>query len=1109
MAESSVDLVKVTVPDAAGTVPRERLFQLLDQGRRRSIIWVSGPAGSGKTTLVAGYLAFRNAPCIWYQMDRGDADAATFFYYLGLAAKKAAPCYEQPLPLLTPEYLGSAPVFSRRYFEDLCTALASLRSSAADPPSNARTTSCNPDAGIVIAFDNYHEVPVESSMHEVFAAGLAALPSGCTAIVMSRGGPPATFARFRANGRLATFVWDDLRFTFDESRELVRTRGLANAAAHVLDRMHANAQGWAAGLVLMAESVKKIDDLSRLTDVAETPKEIFHYFAGEILDRLDSDTSDFLLLTSFLPVMTARSAAQLTDQDDAADILARLTDENFFTDRFMAAEPRYQYHPLFREFLQKRIKSALSGEGVLRLQKKAAKLLAGEGRIEEAVPLLREAEDWDSLAELIMANAQALASQGRSKTLLLWLQNMPDGMLSVRPWLSYWRGISQMPYDLALSRAELERSYAAFSEANNVEGLLLSWCGIVDTYVYEWSDFTPLDRWIAEIEAILRSHPTPPSPEIEARVASAVFCALMYRQPGHPDLPMWEERVKTIILAGDDIRMKMIMSSHLILYNSWWTGEQAKAAFLISTLRSSVQSAQGGRDPLAIIVWRALEAAYLWIVAEKDACLDAVQEGLGVAEQSGVHIWDFMLYSQAGLATLSSGELASAAEYRKRAEFILSTNRRLDICHYLYQMAWAALCENNLALALEHAETGYRISQETGAPFIRAYLSLAMADVLIELERYDDAEVYLQEAHQIGGTTNIKTAEYLCLWLEANRCLKRGNVEAALPYLRRHFFISRTCGILNNGFWRASVMKRLYAVALDAGIEAEHVYFLIRKRGLTSEAPSAAGDAWPWPLRIYTLGRFEVEVEGAPLRFGKKAPRKPLELLKTLISLRGKEARPGQIADMLWPDAEGDLARESFEVTHKRLRRLLGEGARFQNAEGRLALDPRTCWVDAWAFEQLIEETEREVANDSGTGQKSGAKKAKSSLSGRSQKVVSLLEKAVTLYRGSYLPADNDFSWSISARERLRYKFINAVERLGMAREQGGDLTGALACYHKALEVDDLAENFYQRLIACYHRAGRRGDALAAYDRCRKILAKVDLEPSDETKALYLRSRGR
>lgn len=63
--------------------------------REFPVVWVSGLAGSGKTTLITSYLDSRHVPCLWYSIDRGDGDMATFFYYMGLAANFLAANYKQ------------------------------------------------------------------------------------------------------------------------------------------------------------------------------------------------------------------------------------------------------------------------------------------------------------------------------------------------------------------------------------------------------------------------------------------------------------------------------------------------------------------------------------------------------------------------------------------------------------------------------------------------------------------------------------------------------------------------------------------------------------------------------------------------------------------------------------------------------------------------------------------------------------------------------------------------------------------------------------------------------------------------------------------------------
>jgi hypothetical protein len=114
---------KITRPILTGVFQRKRLFSLIDRLQKQPVIWVSGPPGCGKTTLVSSYLEARKIPCLWYQVDEGDADPATFFYYMGLAARKTSPRRRKPLPLLTPEYLQGIITFTQKYFEDLYSRL--------------------------------------------------------------------------------------------------------------------------------------------------------------------------------------------------------------------------------------------------------------------------------------------------------------------------------------------------------------------------------------------------------------------------------------------------------------------------------------------------------------------------------------------------------------------------------------------------------------------------------------------------------------------------------------------------------------------------------------------------------------------------------------------------------------------------------------------------------------------------------------------------------------------------------------------------------------------------------------------------------------------------
>jgi DNA-binding SARP family transcriptional activator len=298
-------------------------------------------------------------------------------------------------------------------------------------------------------------------------------------------------------------------------------------------------------------------------------------------------------------------------------------------------------------------------------------------------------------------------------------------------------------------------------------------------------------------------------------------------------------------------------------------------------------------------------------------------------------------------------------------------------------------------------------------------------------------------------------------------------------------------GYVNMPRWNDRNMISLCAKALEAEIETGYVQKLIRIHSLGPDETASGIETWPWPLKIYTLGRFELVKEGEPVRFPGKVQQKPLALLKAMIAFGGSAVPEEQITDLLWPDADGDLAHQSFEMTVHRLRRLIGNGNVIQLQGRLLTLDFSQCWVDLHALEDLLRKA-------------STAWKATNGSPGEVAAAVQLSEKVIGSYSGHFLPGDSAQSWVLSTRERLQSKLLRVLSRLGTHREQSGQWESAAELYQKGLEVDVLVEEFYQHLMVCHQQLGRRSEAIAVYNRCRSLLtSKLGIVPSLQTEYLY------
>jgi DNA-binding SARP family transcriptional activator len=239
-------------------------------------------------------------------------------------------------------------------------------------------------------------------------------------------------------------------------------------------------------------------------------------------------------------------------------------------------------------------------------------------------------------------------------------------------------------------------------------------------------------------------------------------------------------------------------------------------------------------------------------------------------------------------------------------------------------------------------------------------------------------------------------------------------------------------------------------------------------------------------LKIFTLGRFELLKDGNQIRFSKKVQQKPLAMLKALVASGGKGVGEDQITDALWPEADGDVAHQSFATNLHRLRQLLAHEKAIQRQEGRLTLDDKYCWVDTWAFECFLERADAQWK------------------AGKTDSAVELTEKAIGLYKGPFLSQEGEQPWVMSMSERLRSMFLRSVRKLTIYWQQSGQWEKTLECYQKGLEIDKLAEEFYQGLMTSYQELGRRGEALSVYNRCKKVLSTaLGVEPSPKTEAIY------
>jgi len=1066
MNDYPATLAKLTRPHLAGILSRERLFSDLDRGREKSVIWVVGSPGSGKTTVVADYLDTWAPESIWYQVDAGDADVATFFYYLAQALPEAANSDENAaLPLFTPEYQNNLSTFTRRYFRELFARLT--------PP-------------FALVFDNYQEVPDQSRLHEVLREGLEEIPAGGCVIIISRRDPPTSLARLRANQRLEVMDPDSLKLTRAESDALVKLRG-HSFPEPVLQRLYDKTRGWAAGLVLLLGHSDNEASLAELPGDM-TPQVVFDYLAGEIFEYLDTDTRDMLLKTAWLRQLTANMADQLSGHDNSESILEQLTEEDYFVTVVRGGQQAiYQYHPLLQEFLLKRAEESLSARERASLLSRAAALLEESGQIEDTIALRAAGRKWTELVRLIREHAETMLQQGRGETLEQWLEALPASRLERDPWMLYWLASCRLPFAPRESRRLYEQSYELFfaMEKRDLDGLFSTLAGVMYAIINDLDDLTLLDRWITEALQLTAEYPTFSSTAVEAQVTCYTFMSLVLRQPFHPEIETWGNRTAALAESGNLNPKRLAEVTLILAAATTWTGRFQHAEYALQSLRTLVENQE---VPMVVrATLHNVEAIYAMMIGDYEACMKAMRAGMELADTTGVRLWRnrTLVFGIGG--ALVVGDLKMAKELSAQLDQQALARQRFDYCLFHYFSGWKAILEDDKLLAYQELRSGLRMATEIGLPFFEVLCGLALAQVLFASGDSVKGRRYLRRVRTLAVRIKNRWLEFTSLLTFAQIALDQGRRRSSLNSMRYALSVGREKGYTHTVWWQPDAMARLCVVALEEGIEVDYVRSLVQKRRLIpNESPlNVAG--WPWRFKVRTLGRFELTGPDGASLLSSRVQGRPVELLKITIALGGRDVSVDRITDIMWPNIDRDYAHRSFNTTLHRLRKLLDEDTAITLATNQLSLSDRFFWVDTWALEQSLELLRLALRNDTDA-----------------VRIQELAEHALDLYRGEFMPGDEDSAWAVSPKEQLRNKFLRFISDVGHWLENSQHVDQAIDFYFRGLEVDELAESIYRRLMLCFLELDRRAEGIDTYNRCCKTLkSRLKIDPSQETRDLY------
>jgi LuxR family maltose regulon positive regulatory protein len=383
----------------AQLVPRTPLVERLQRGVAGPLTLVSAPAGFGKTTLLAQWLAQSGIPVAWLSLEAEDNDPTRFLSYV-IAA--------------------------------LQTLDARVGTIALAVLTNDLVEGSGGDFALVL--DDYHVITAES-IQRGMSFLLEHLPPQLHLILATRADPPLPLARLRAKGQLYEVRTADLRFGAAEAGTFLQSVMGLDLPPEAVTALEHRTEGWIAGLQLAALSLRGGTDISSfLAAFTGSHRYVLDYLSDEVLARQPTPVQQFLLHTCILERLSGPLCDAVREQEGSQAMLEVLERANLFVVALDDERVWYRYHHLFAEVLRSHLQY-VEPEEVPVLHRRASTWYEQHKLPAEAVQHALAVPDYELAARLIETIVLPTALHGQIDTALGWLNALPEAIVRTRPFL--------------------------------------------------------------------------------------------------------------------------------------------------------------------------------------------------------------------------------------------------------------------------------------------------------------------------------------------------------------------------------------------------------------------------------------------------------------------------------------------------------------------------------------------------------------------------------------------------------------------------------------------------------------------------------------------------
>ncbi|MFL6209933.1 MAG: BTAD domain-containing putative transcriptional regulator [Pyrinomonadaceae bacterium] len=1066
---------------APALLQRPRLIERLVTNLVHPITLVTANAGSGKTTLVANFVRTHARSYVWYQLDHTDADPFVFLGYLAHGIKQ------------------HVATFGAATFAYLQQAAAE----AAQQPERAVDVLLNEvldlvDQQLIIVLDDYHHLGTETLVHRVVDRLLAYLPDVIHVIIISRDVPPLSLSRLRAQNALTIIDRAELLFTDAETQELFRKVFDLELTPTQLAEYRERTHGWITALQLVRQVAQRqalarggessAPDLVEI--LRQSERDIFDYFAEEVFADEPSDVQQLLLRVSLLERVEADACGHLYPGANCSSLLPTLVRRNVFMT--VASDGRgeeFRLHPLFRDFLRRRLNAEIGSAGVATEHARYAGYFIERRQWEPAVRHLLAAEDYGRAAEIVATKGEEWITTGAFSSLVSFVEAIPAGIIAEYPRaLAHRAEVARLRGEYDAAQNLFRRAATHLHEQADTEGEAEALHSLA-TIARRRGDFQTAFKYLDSAVALTGEH----SP-VRAKCGNTRGLCLFFMNQRTEAERVFREALQTAEALRDEHYTRLI--THNLGMPAMVRGDFGEALRWFRRMLPADEHApplpqeatgylnvsrchlfRGDLVACEQNLERAMERCQLFNMSalsgevletygnlyrkrnDPARAAEFYELALRAYEQAGLEVWRFEVQEEQALLHLQTGELPTARALLDR-------------------------------LIEARASGGNEAGTQT-AKLARGRVMLAQGDTAAARA---ELEPVLNYCHTEG-----------LYYYEAQACMalavcaqQTGDEVGMLAHLRRALDLAARYDYedwLQREIARAPVLFQLPAVAELLPVD-------LRERIPSTVAPETEPQAvvpaiavLPKPtadLTIKMLGPVEIYRDPArPLAADAWTTKRARDILCFITSRRHRRASKDTIIDTFWGESDFDAVEKNFHPTVSHIRKALNSRQPLKQnfllyRDGDYLLSQDFSYnIDTEEFDRLVAEAE-------------AARRG-----GKQERQIELYEQACALYRGDFMQGTYD-EWVEEQRAYYREQYLRMLEALAVTAQKAEDWPRTLQLAQEILRDDQFREDVQCMIMRAHAALGNRGAVKELYDNLRRLLRKeLGVEPAAETQKLY------